>query len=61
MVEKTRRIELQNELAKLDDIYSRKIAEFEGMEKLQKGLEDHNERLTRDLQEAMSKFEGAQQ
>lgn len=60
LVEKTKRIELQNELAKLDEIYGRKIAEFEGMEKLQKGLEEHNRRLTEDGQSALEKFESAQ-
>lgn len=60
MVERTKRIELQRDLAKLDEIYSKKIAEFEGMEKLQKGLEEHNKRLTDDLKAAQAKFDSAQ-
>ena len=47
-------------MAKLDEIYGRKIAEFEGMEKLQKGLEDHNTRLTKDAHDALQKFDQSQ-
>jgi len=60
LVEKTRRIELQRDLEKLDEIYNKKITEYEGAEKLRKALEDHNERLTTDVQAALKKFEAAQ-